>query len=94
MSCKKIYDKLDENELKELYSLNKLQEITNKKYEELSQKELFTSFKDVVLKDIKYYYMLSQKEQEEFVNTHILNIFMDIAYNNLCQRQKLFNEVI
>ena len=75
---REIYDMLDENELKELYSLNKLQEITNKKYEELSQKELFSSFKDVVLKDIKYYSMLSQKEQEEFINTHILNIFMDI----------------
>lgn len=85
---REIYDKLDENELKELYSLNKLQEITNKKYEELSQKELFTSFKDVVLKDIKYYYMLSQKEQEEFINTHILNIFMDIAYNNLSQEEQ------
>ena len=85
---REIYDKLDENELKELYSLNKLQEITNKKYEELSQKELFSSFKDVVLKDIKYYYMLSQKEQEEFINTHILNIFMDIAYNNLSQEEQ------
>ena len=85
---REIYDMLDENELKELYSLNKLQEITNKKYEELSQKELFSSFKDVVLKDIKYYYMLSQKEQEEFINTHILNIFMDIAYNNLNQEEQ------
>lgn len=85
---REIYDMLDENELKELYSLNKLQEITNKKYEELSQKELFSSFKDVVLKDIKYYYMLSQKEQEEFINTHILNIFMDIAYNNLSQEEQ------
>lgn len=91
---REIYDKLDENELKELYSLNKLQEITNKKYEELSQKELFTSFKDVVLKDIKYYYMLSQKEQEEFINTHILNIFMDIAYNNLSQEEQKLLEGI
>lgn len=91
---REIYDKLDENELKELYSLNKLQEITNKKYEELSQKELFSSFKDVVLKDIKYYYMLSQKEQEEFVNTHILNIFMDIAYNNLSQEEQKLLEGI
>lgn len=91
---REIYDMLDENELKELYSLNKLQEITNKKYEELSQKELFTSFKDVVLKDIKYYYMLSQKEQEEFVNTHILNIFMDIAYNNLSQEEQKLLEGI
>lgn len=94
ISAREIYDKLEENELKELYSLNKLQEITNKKYEELSQKELFTSFKDVVLKDIKYYYMLSQKEQEEFVNTHILNIFMDIAYNNLSQEEQKLLEGI
>ena len=94
ISAREIYDKLEENELKELYSLNKLQEITNKKYEELSQKELFSSFKDVVLKDLKYYYMLSQKEQEEFVNTHILNIFMDIAYNNLSQEvQKLLEGI-
>lgn len=91
---REIYDMLDENELKELYSLNKLQEITNKKYEELSQKELFSSFKDVVLKDIKYYYMLSQKEQEEFINTHILNIFMDIAYNNLSQEEQKILEGI
>ena len=91
---REIYDMLDENELKELYSLNKLQEITNKKYEELSQKELFSSFKDVVLKDIKYYYMLSQKEQEEFINTHILNIFMDIAYNNLSQEEQKLLEGI
>ena len=94
ISAREIYDKLEENELKELYSLNKLQEITNKKYEELSQKELFTSFKDVVLKDIKYYYMLSQKEQEEFINTHILNIFMDIAYNNLSQEEQKLLEGI
>lgn len=94
ISAREIYDKLDENELKELYSLNKLQEITSKKYEELSQKELFSSFKDVVLKDIKYYYMLSKKEQEEFINTHILNIFMDIAYNNLSQdEQKLLEGI-
>ncbi len=94
ISAREIYDKLEENELKELYSLNKLQEITNKKYEELSQKELFSSFKDVVLKDLKYYYMLSQKEQEEFVNTHILNIFMDIAYNNLSQEEQKLLEGI
>lgn len=87
---REIYDKFSEQELKELYISNKLQEITNKKFEELSQKELFSSFKDVVLRDIKYYYMLSPKEQEEFINTHLLNIFMDIAYDNLSnEEQKL-----
>ena len=80
---REIYDKFTEEELKEIYSSYKLQEITNKQFEELSSKELFSSFKDVVLRDIKYYYMLSTKEQEEFVNMHILNIFMDIAYDNL-----------
>lgn len=80
---REIYDKFTEEELKEIYSSYKLQEITNKQFEELSPKELFSSFKDVVLRDIKYYYMLSPKEQEEFVNMHILNIFMDIAYDNL-----------
>lgn len=87
---REIYDKFSEQELKELYISNKLQEITNKQFEELSQKELFSSFKDVVLRDIKYYYMLSPKEQEEFINTHLLNIFMNIAYDNLSnEEQKL-----
>ena len=80
---REIYDKFTEEELKEIYSSYKLQEITNKKFEELSQKELFSSFKDVILRDVKYYYMLSPKEQEDFINMHILNIFMDIAYDNL-----------
>lgn len=83
INVREIYDRFSEEELKELYSSYKLQEITNKQFEELSPKELFSSFKDVVLRDIKYYYMLSPKEQEEFVNMHILNIFMDIAYDNL-----------
>ena len=91
---REIYDKFSEQELKELYISNKLQEITNKQFEELSQKELFSSFKDVVLRDIKYYYMLSLKEQEEFINTHLLNIFMDIAYDNLSdEEQKLLEGI-
>ena len=91
---REIYDKFSEQELKELYISNKLQEITNKQYEELSQKELFSSFKDVILRDIKYYYMLSPKEQEEFINTHLLNIFMDIAYDNLSnEEQKLLEGI-
>ena len=80
---REIYVKFTEEELKEIYSSYKLQEITNKQFEELSQKELFSSFKDVILRDVKYYYMLSPKEQEDFINMHILNIFMDIAYDNL-----------
>ena len=80
---REIYDKFTEEELKEIYSSYKLQEITNKQFEELSQKELFSSFKDVILRDVKYYYMLSPKEQEDFINMHILNIFMVIAYDNL-----------
>ena len=91
---REIYDKFSEQELKELYISNKLQKITNKQYEELSQKELFSSFKDVVLRDIKYYYMLSPKEQEEFINTHLLNIFMDVAYDNLSnEEQKLLEGI-
>ena len=91
---REIYDKFSEQELKELYISNKLQKITNKQYEELSQKELFSSFKDVILRDIKYYYMLSPKEQEEFINTHLLNIFMDIAYDNLSnEEQKLLEGI-
>ena len=91
---REIYDKFSEQELKELYISNKLQKITNKQYEELSQKELFSSFKDVILRDIKYYYMLSPKEQEEFINTHLLNIFMDVAYDNLSnEEQKLLEGI-
>ena len=85
---REIYDKFSEQELKELYISNKLQEITNKQFEELSQKELFSSFKDVILRDIKYYYLLSSKGQEEFINTHLLNIFMDIAYDNLSNEEQ------
>ena len=85
---REIYDEFSEQELKELYISNKLQEITNKQFEELSQKELFSSFKDVILRDIKYYYLLSSKGQEEFINTHLLNIFMDIAYDNLSDEEQ------
>ena len=94
ISVREMYDKLNENELKELYISNRLQENTNKQFEELSRKELFSSFKDVVLKDIKYYYKLSQKEQEDFINTHILNIFMDIAYDNLEKEEQKKLEAI
>ena len=94
ISVREMYDKLSKNELKELYISNKLQENTNKQFEELSRKELFSSFKDVVLKDIKYYYKLSQKEQEDFINTHILNIFMDIAYDNLEKEEQKKLEAI
>ena len=92
--AREIYYKLNKQDLKELYFSHKLQEITDKKFEELSEKELFSSFKDVVLRDIKYYYMLSQKEKEDFINTHLLNIFMDIAYDNLESEDKKTLETI
>ena len=85
---REVYDKLSEEELKELYMAYNIQNTTNKKFEELSQKELFSSFKNVFLRDIKYYYLLSSEEQADFVNTHILNIFMDIAYDNLEQEEQ------
>ena len=91
---REIYDKFSEQELKELYYSYKLQEVTSKQFEELSPKELFDSLKDIVLRDIKYFYMLSTDEQIDFINTHILNIFMDIAYNNLeMEEQKILEGI-
>ena len=87
-------DKFSEDELKDIYISFKLQDITNKKYEELSPKELLNCFKDIVLKDIKYFYMLSNEEQTDYINTHILHIFMDIAYNNLDDKEQKILEGI
>ena len=35
---------------------------------------------------------LTEKEQEEFINLHMFNIFMDIAYNNLPKEEQLLLE--
>lgn len=35
------------------------------------------------MKDIKYYELLTEKEQAEFINLEVRNIFMDIAYDKL-----------
>ena len=94
VNVREIYDKLCEKELKEIYSSYKLHEITNKQFNELSPKELFSNLKDIVLRDIKYFYMLSADEQVDFINTHILNIFMDIAYNNMeIKEQKILKSI-
>ena len=45
-------------------------------------------------KDKKSFYNLPEKEQEEFVNTHILNIFMDMAYDNLGKEEQRILEGI
>lgn len=34
-------------------------------------------------KDLKLFNELDSKEQKDFINTHIFNIFMDVAYDNL-----------
>ena len=94
MSVREIYDKLSEDELKKLYISYNIQNTTKKEFEQLSQKELFSSFKNVFVKDIKYYYLLSPEEQQDFVNTHLLNIFMDISYNNLEEEEQKILEGI
>ena len=91
---RQIYDKFSEDELKEIYQAYRIQDINHKQFDELSSKELFSSFKDVILRDLKYYYMLSKDEQEEFINTHMLNIFMDIAYDKLEKDEQLMLEGI
>lgn len=83
LPLKNIYSKLDTSELKEIYYEYKVNEMTGQKFEELFSDILRDSLSNVVLRDIRYYDMLDSKEQEEFINFHILNIFMDIAYDNL-----------
>lgn len=91
---KDIYSKLDTTEIKDIYYENKINEKTGKDFEELFSHELKESLSNVILNDIRYYDVLTDKEQEDFINYHILNIFMDIAYDNLeLMEQKILEEI-
>ncbi len=80
---KDIYSRLDNEELKEIYYDYKVNELTGTEFERLFSDALQDCLSSVILKDIKYYYVLTEKEQTDFINYHIFNIFMDIAYYNL-----------
>ena len=93
---KEIYHRLSIEELEEIYNTNNLQLITKKQFAEIPDKDkwntLCKNIKD--LKGIKYYEILSSEEKEEFINLYLLNIPMNIAYNNLTtQEQKLLDGI-
>ena len=91
---REIYNRFTRDELQEFYIKYDLQDVTKKSFEVLSSQELFSSFKDIILRDLKYYYMLSTDEQANFINTHMANIFMDIAYDKLEKNEQIILEEI
>lgn len=78
-----IFSRLDRNELNDIYYNYKINEVTEKDFEEMSNEELKKKMCRIFLDDIKYYNILTDKEQTDFINHNIFNIFMDIAYDNL-----------
>lgn len=82
---KEIYPNLSLEELEIIYIENNLQEITGKDFTEIVDKDRFTTIcKNVKeLKGYRYYNILSTEEQQNFINTNMINICMNIAYSNL-----------
>lgn len=80
---KDIYSRLDNDELRDIYYKYRVNEVTGTEFERLFSDALKDCLSSVILKDIKYYYILTEKEQADFINYNIFNIFMDIAYYNL-----------
>lgn len=96
VSTREIYTLLSIEELELIYNEHKLQSITGREFEELSNQEI----KDAIcgniktLKDTKYYQMLTTKEKEDFINLNMSNIFMDIAFNNLSTEEQAILECV
>lgn len=90
ISTKEIYPKLSIEELQAIYDENNLQEITGKEFTEVLDKDKWNTIcQNVkVLKDIKYYDMLSEEEKETFINQNMFNICMDVAYSNLTKEEQ------
>lgn len=89
-----IYYKLNNDELKNIYYTYNIDKITKRSFEELSSIELKNSLSRIVLRDIKYYDILTYKEQEKFIKFNIFNIFMDIAYDKLkAEEQKILKGI-
>lgn len=90
VSTREIYSLLSIEELEIIYNDHKLQSITGKEFTELSDNELKNEICGNIktLKDIKYYEMLTPKQKADFINLHMPNIFMDIAYNNLSTEEQ------
>ncbi len=92
--------------LNPLYFLNKKaaeqKEMVDKYLSDIKPSEIFNTLsleqQDMLIrkyyKDTKPFNELTNKEQKDFVNTHIFNIFMDIAYNNLEQEEQKILEGI
>ena len=82
---KEIYPNLSLEELENLYNENNLQVVTGKNFKEIVDKDKFNiickNIKEV--KGAKYYDMLSPEEQENSINSNMINICMNIAYSNL-----------
>lgn len=85
VSTKEIYSRLSIEELENIYKENNLQTITGKEFIEILDKDKWSTIcQNVnVLKDVKYYEMLSEEEKEDFINLNMRNICMDISYANL-----------
>lgn len=92
--------------LNPLYFLNKKpteqKEMVDRYLSDIKSSEIFNTLnypeQEKLIKryyrDLKLFNELDEKEQKDFINTHIFNIFMDVAYDNLeLQEQKILEGI-
>ena len=87
---KEIYHKLNIEELENIYNENNLKSFTGKEFTEIPEKDKFEVICSNinVLRDIKYFELLSKDEKTDFINKNMLNICLDIAYNKLSTEEQ------
>lgn len=93
---KKIYDRLKKDELEEIYNNYKLEEIYQMPVSKLNDSELKNIFQEnkIILKDKKYFEILTDEEKTLFINFEMLNICIDIAYDKLEKNEQALLEGI
>lgn len=96
ISIKEIYPRLSLKDLESIYIEHNLQSITQKNFSDIVAKDKGKIICDNVkiLKGIKYYKMLSEKEQADFINLNLADICINIAYENLDKQEQLVLEEI
>ena len=96
VSIREIYDRLSLEELSLIYSEHNLQSITGKEFLEIPKNEIKKTICNniSILKDIRYYEILTPEEQEKFINLNMLDIPKDISFNNLTELEKTILEEI
>ena len=90
VKTKDVYDRLSTEELKTIYDNKVLYMPTGKYFEQLSDEKIKETILHYVpiIHNARFFRELSQKEQIDFINEKMFNIFMDIAYENLTKEEQ------